>query len=160
MLTKVYDYRDKEILVLITDNNKIVFSGNDLAKALGHTNPNKLIKETCKRIIHISNRDLVELGITGRSRKGEYFINRADVNRLLNGTRLKGKEDLRDHIDNVIIPDLKQIIEPIQESPDESTESVNPATDSITEERIRDILPELSKETLIEIINKLLDNNN
>lgn len=85
----------------INENGKILFCGNDVAKALGYTNPNKAINDHCraitKRSTHISGK-LQDIN----------FITEGDLYRLIASSKLESAQKFESWVFDVVLPSIRK----------------------------------------------------
>lgn len=103
MENKLEIFRNDEFgeIRTISENGKILFCGNDVAKALGYTNPNKAINDHCraitKRSTHISGK-LQDIN----------FITEGDLYRLIASSKLESAQKFESWVFDVVLPSIRK----------------------------------------------------
>jgi anti-repressor protein len=85
----------------VDENGKVLFCGNDVAKALGYTNVPDALKRHCRAIV---KRDTP---ISGKM-QGINFIPESDVYRLAFGSKLPSAERFTDWVTEEILPSIRK----------------------------------------------------
>ena len=90
------------VRTLTTEDGKILFVANDVAKALGYTNPSKATNDHCKKAIRLRGND--SLG-----RKQEYkFIPEGDIYRLISRSKLPNAEKFESWVFDEVLPSIRK----------------------------------------------------
>lgn len=83
-------------------NNKEYFVANDVARALGYTNPSKATNDHCKNSI-------MEWGNDSLGRKQQFkLISEGDVYRLITHSKLPSAEEFENWVFDEVIPSLRK----------------------------------------------------
>lgn len=84
----------------ITENDKTLFCGTDVARALGYKNPQKAIRDHCKGIVERWVNDSL-----GR-RQNANFIPQGDIYRLAAKSELPGADEFESWIFDEVLPSI------------------------------------------------------
>lgn len=88
----------------LEDNNKVLFCGVDIAKALGYSNPSKALNDHCKG--DLTNRYPI-VDSLGRSQDA-IFISESDLYRLVFGSKLPSAEKFTDWVTSEVLPSIRK----------------------------------------------------
>jgi prophage antirepressor-like protein len=86
----------------ICEDDKVLFCGSDVAKALGYQNPSRDVNRHCKAIIERCTTDSV-----GRQ-QSMLFIPESDVYRLVFGSKLPTAEKFTDWVTEEVLPSIRK----------------------------------------------------
>ena len=94
----------------IEEDGKVLFCGNDVARALGYTNPRKALADHCKGV---TKRDGVSLttnqyGTTTKQKTEMNFIAEGDVYRLITHSKLPSAERFERWVFDEVLPSIRQ----------------------------------------------------
>lgn len=91
-------------------NGKPLFSGNDVAKALGYTNPQKAIRDHCKGVTKRSgvSKTTNQHGATTEQTVEMAFIPESDVYRLVMRSKLPQAEQFQDWVVEEVLPSIRK----------------------------------------------------
>lgn len=88
----------------IQDGDKVLFCGNDIAKALGYQNPRKAIRDHCKN--HgVTNRSIIDK--LGRTQETN-FIDEGNLYRLIIRSKLPSAEKFEHWIFDDVLPTIRK----------------------------------------------------
>lgn len=108
-------FENKEFGTVRTDmdeNGKILFCGNDVAKALGYTNPRKAIADHCitdgvtKR--YMVTQTTNQYGMTSRQLVGANFIDEGNLYRLIVHSKLPNAVKFERWVFDEVLPDIRK----------------------------------------------------
>lgn len=88
----------------LKDNNKVLFCGVDIAKALGYSNPSKALNDHCKG--DLTNRYPI-VDSLGRSQDA-IFISESDLYRLVFSSKLPSAEKFTDWVTSEVLPSIRK----------------------------------------------------
>jgi len=96
-------FRNKEFgqVRTLEENGKPLFCGNDVARALGYTNPNKAINDHCRAI---TKRDTP---ISGKI-QAINFIPEGDLYRLIINSKLPAAEKFESWVFDEVLPAIRK----------------------------------------------------
>lgn len=99
-----------QVRTVIGNNNKPLFVANDIAKALGYTNPRKAIADHCRGV---TKRDGVskttnQHGTTSEQVVKMSFIPESDVYRLVMRSKLPQAEQFQDWVCEEVLPAIRK----------------------------------------------------
>jgi len=88
----------------IEENGKVIFCGTDVASSLGYTNPQKAIKDHCKKdgVTFRSVKDSL-----GRTQQAK-FISEGNLYRLISHSKLPAAEQFEKWIFDEVLPSIRQ----------------------------------------------------
>ena len=88
----------------IEENGKVIFCGTDVALSLGYTNPQKAIKDHCKKD-GVTFRSVIDS--MGRTQQAK-FISEGNLYRLISHSKLPSAEMFEKWIFDEVIPSIRQ----------------------------------------------------
>lgn len=100
-LVKVFENEEFGNVRVVEENNKILFCGSDIAKALGYSNANKAILDHCK---DITKRDTPTAG----GIQSMSFITEGDIYRLIIKSKLPSAEKFESWVFDEVLPSIKE----------------------------------------------------
>lgn len=101
---QIFNNPDFGTVRTLEDNNKVLFCGVDIAKALGYSNPSKALNDHCKG--DLTNRYPIVDGL-GRSQDA-IFISESDLYRLVFGSKLPSAEKFTDWVTSEVLPSIRK----------------------------------------------------
>lgn len=88
----------------IEENGKVIFCGTDVASSLGYTNPQKAIKDHCKKD-RVTFRSVIDsMGKTQQAK----FISEGNLYRLISHSKLPSAEMFEKWIFDEVLPSIRQ----------------------------------------------------
>lgn len=88
----------------IEENGKVIFCGTDVASSLGYTNPQKAIKDHCKKD-GVTFRSVIDS--LGRNQQAK-FISEGNLYRLISHSKLPAAEQFEKWIFDEVLPSIRQ----------------------------------------------------
>lgn len=88
----------------IEENSKVIFCGTDVASSLGYTNPQKAIKDHCKKD-GVTFRSVIDS--LGRTQQAK-FISEGNLYRLISHSKLPAAEQFEKWIFDEVLPSIRQ----------------------------------------------------
>lgn len=88
----------------IEENGKVIFCGTDVASSLGYTNPQKAIKDHCKKD-GVTFRSVIDS--LGRTQQAK-FISEGNLYRLISHSKLPAAEQFEKWIFDEVLPSIRQ----------------------------------------------------
>lgn len=88
----------------IEENGKVLFCGTDVASSLGYTNPQKAIKDHCKKD-GVTFRSVIDS--LGRNQQAK-FISEGNLYRLISHSKLPAAEQFEKWIFDEVLPSIRQ----------------------------------------------------
>lgn len=88
----------------IEENGKVIFCGTDVASSLGYTNPQKAIKDHCKKD-GVTFRSVIDR--LGRNQQAK-FISEGNLYRLISHSKLPAAEQFEKWIFDEVLPSIRQ----------------------------------------------------
>lgn len=113
-LTKVFE---GETIRIIEQNGKPYFVATDVAKVLGHTNPQRAVREFCKGVTEIVTPSNGGLQAT-------KVITESDVYRLVVRSKLKSAERFESWVFDEVLPSIRQDGGYIVATPEQTPEEI------------------------------------
>lgn len=98
---KVFENQDFGQVRTITEGDKTLFCGSDVAKALGYANPRKALSDHCKGV---TKRDT----LTQRGNQEMSFIPEGDVYRLIVRSKLPSAEKFEKWVFEEVLPSIRK----------------------------------------------------
>lgn len=95
-----------EITIIQSENSKVLFKANDVAKALGYSNPQKAIREHCKGVNVLGTPSENQFGTTVL--QPTKFISEADIYRLVMRSKLPAAEAFQDWVVEEVLPSIRK----------------------------------------------------
>lgn len=88
----------------LEENGKVIFCGTDVASSLGYTNPQKAIKDHCKKD-GVTFRSVIDS--LGRTQQAK-FISEGNLYRLISHSKLPAAEQFEKWIFDEVLPSIRQ----------------------------------------------------